>query len=172
MGSTTDAVIVTYQMTLPPRIHHTHSVLLCVRQALGSWFLCSALQDTASFSDVCFRFIQPFFLRRPERDKGLLFPSPLLTLCWLGTRGGTFQRSVRAPHRVMLLSLCLISSPPLHFYPEPNLFVCLFDQLQVGVLILPSDAVQMKTFVSIRNPCAAVDPGVSHKTPTQISGRS
>lgn len=96
----------------------------------------------------------------PEGDKELLFPSLVLILCWFGTR-----------HRELFCrrttgwssSLCLFYK--VYVYPQLHLFVCLCDQLQVGVLILPWKMLHRWQHLSASDSCVAVDLGFlsSHK---------
>lgn len=90
-------------------------VLRSVQQNVGRWNPGRAPRDSASLSDVCFKFIQPFSCC-PEGDKGLLF-------CWLradwdADGENVSKSSLQAPHKAIRVPLSFISSAPavLHIY--------------------------------------------------------
>lgn len=150
-------------MTLSIYINQTPWALLWIQQKM----FCCAVWDTVNLSDVCFKFIQPFSCCS-EGDKGLLFPSLVLTLCWFGMRRRELFKGVCRRPTGWSSSLCLfnIPAPLVCVYPQPHLFVCLCDQLQVGVLILPWKMLRGWQHLSASDSCVAVDLGFlgSYKT--------
>lgn len=63
----------------------SHMMNLFGAPVVSSYVFCRFLWDAASLSDVHFEFVQPFSCC-PEGDRGLLFPSLMLTWCWFGQK--------------------------------------------------------------------------------------
>lgn len=166
-GNFSSGIIITYQSQTPASLP---SCLL----AEGSGAV--RFRDAQILSYVCFKFIQPFS-RWPEENRGgFSFPG----LCWLcadlewgednfskdsagGWATGWEQPGVKCLSLFYFISSVLPPPPPL----QTPLFVCLRDQLQVGVLMLTWIMLGRWQLLSTSDSCAHDKREISLITQTQ-----
>lgn len=127
--------------------HHSRSATQSC--CLSSWLSSCAVWDILRLSDICWcLLIQPFSCW-PGGARGFTFHC----FCWhcadLEWESEYFFKDCRQPCRENLASpRFILSSPTLPPCSQPHLFVYLYDQLQVCVLILPWMMVHRRQLLS------------------------